>query len=223
MRETVKPFAGRKVAVIDDHDVVRRGLCLLLQSQFGFQVVEGSNAWDALHWGKDESVDLVLLDVRLGEKDGIWALGQLREVRPKLPIIMLSTYPSPDYVQAAIDGRANGYLLKEASIGQLQEAITTALSSGDLYLHPGVTQALIKRQTQTTHYAELLSDREMAVLELVSEGATNDEIAGTIHVSEKTVKSHLSSIFRKLEVSNRTQAAAKALREGIVSGSLVGR
>jgi DNA-binding NarL/FixJ family response regulator len=211
---------GRRVLLVDDHAVVRKGLVLLLQSTFGFEVVEAWTATEAVRLGTDESVELILLDVRLGDPDGLWALVRIKAQRPDVPVIMLSTYASDEYVRGALDGGACAYLLKEASVEQLRDAVETALSGQGLYLHPGATQVLFDPPTRAERYASVLSERELTVLNLVADGATNDEVASTIHVSEKTVKSHLTSIYRKLHVTNRTQAAALALREGIVSSHM---
>ena len=203
-----------RVLLVDDHDVVRKGLQLLLESLFPFEVIDASTAQEAVTWAKDTSVELVLLDVRMPVQDGLWALAEIRKHRPDVPILMLSTYASEEFVHAAIEGGANGYVLKEASTHQLREAIETALTRRGLYLHPAVAHRMIMRQRRDD--VEALSEREMAVLQQVADGCTNEEIATSLYVSEKTVKSHLSSVFRKLGVTNRTQAAAKAIREGLV-------
>jgi two-component system NarL family response regulator len=204
-----------RTLLVDDHDVVRKGLRLLLETHFELSVVEASNAVDAVAWAKDETVQLVFMDVRLGERDGLWALEQIRKDRPDLPVVMLSTYDADEYVQAAMDGGARGYVLKEATTHQLREAIKTALRGVGVYLHPSVAQRVLHRQTAASRYEEL-SRREIQVLQLVAVGQTNEDIAGELFITEKTVKSHLSSIFRKLGVSNRTQAAMKAIKEGVV-------
>lgn len=213
------PDEGEKLRVLlaDDHDVVRKGLRLLLENHFPFDVVEVSRAQDAVAYAKDEEVDLVFLDVRFPEKDGLWALAEIRKDRPELPVLMLSTFGDDDYVHRAVESGAQGYVLKEATTHQLREAVDTALNGKGLYLHPSVAQRFLLRRRSEERYGDSLTDRELEVLQLVAEGATNDTIADALYVSEKTVKSHLSSIFRKLEVTNRTQAASKALREGIVS------
>lgn len=206
-----------KVLLADDHDVVRKGLRLLLETHFPFDVVEVSTAPDAVAYARAGDVDLVFLDVRFPEKDGLWALAEIRKERPDLPVLMLSTFGDDDYVHRAVESGAQGYVLKEATTHQLREAVDTALDGKGLYLHPSVAQRFLLRRRSEERYGDALTDRERQVLQLVAEGATNETIADTLYVSEKTVKSHLSSIFRKLEVTNRTQAASKALREGIVT------
>jgi DNA-binding NarL/FixJ family response regulator len=204
------------ILLVDDHDVVRQGIRLVIETRLGFRVVEAASAREALAAVEQEAPDLVLLDARMPEHDGIWALRRIREVRPALPVLVLSTYDTEDYVEGALEAGASGYLLKEATTAQLQEAIDTALSGKGVYLYPAVAQRVLSRSRQAERSAETLTDREMEVLRRLAEGATNEEIAGAMYLSEKTVKSHITSIFRKLQVTNRTQAAAKAIRDRLV-------
>ena len=209
--------ANIRVLLVDDHEVVRKGLRLLLETTLGYQVVEASGAVPALAAIDAEVPDVVLLDARMPEYDGIWALQQIRERYGELPVIMLSTYDSSDYVDGALEHGADGYLLKDASSQQLSEAVSTAISRRGLYLHPQVARRLVGRQPRLGGSADL-SERERAVLSALVAGAGTDEMAAQLHMAPKTVKAHLTSIFRKLGVANRTQAVAKALREGLVDG-----
>lgn len=210
-----------RVVVADQHEMVRKGFCLLLETEFGCEVLEAPTPADAIRWAKDPEVDLVLLDVRKPQGDGIDVLATIRHEGSEVPILVMSIFDDPDTVRRAIDSGATGYLLKEASTNQLAEAMDTAVARGGLYLHPSVAQSVFTLRQTADRYSETLSERELAVLKRVAEGATNEVIAGELYVSEKTVKSHLTSLFRKLEVSNRTEAAAKAIRERIIDVSPV--
>lgn len=214
----MQTHGGKRTALlVDDHPVVREGICLLLETLLGLEVIQAASGMEALTIAGSREVDVVLLDARMPDNDGVWTLKELKKVRPELPVLMLSTYDTEEYVDKALEAGAAGYLLKEASSQQLSEAIETALSGRGVYLHPSVAQrVLARRQQQTERAANPLSRRELEVLQLLAAGATNDDIARTLFLSEKTVKSHLSNIFRKLAVTNRTQAAAKAIRENMV-------
>lgn len=206
----------RSVLLVDDHSVVREGIRLLLETLLKMKVLEAASGPEALSVLGSESVDVVLLDARMPEHDGIWTLNKIREAYPDLPVLMLSTYDTEEYVDQSLAAGAAGYLLKEASSQQLAEAIDTALNGRGVYLHPAVAQRVLARGRGEEKDGQGLSERELEVLALLAKGATNDEIAQALFLSEKTVKSHLSSIFRKLRVSNRTQAASKAIRERLV-------
>lgn len=207
----------KTVLLVDDHAVVREGIRLLLETLLKMRVVEASSGPEALSVLGGESIDVVLLDARMPEHDGIWTLHKIREAKPEVPVLMLSTYDTEEYVDQSLAAGAAGYLLKEASSQQLAEAIETALSGKGVYLHPAVAQRVLARgRGEEKDGNQGLSERELEVLQLLAKGATNDEIASALFLSEKTVKSHLSSIFRKLRVTNRTQAASKAIRERLV-------
>jgi DNA-binding NarL/FixJ family response regulator len=202
------------ILLVDDHDVVRQGIRLIIETRLGHEVVEAASAEESVAMVRGQDVDLVLMDARMPEHDGIWALRRIREVRPDLPVLVLSTYDTQEYVEGSLEAGAAGYLLKEATTHQLGEAIETALMGKGVYLHPAVAERMLARGREQPR--EGLSERELEVLGLLVEGATNESIAARLFVSEKTVKTHLSNIFRKLGVSNRTQAAAKAIRGRLV-------
>jgi len=207
-----------RVLFCDDHGMVRLGLRYVLEETFeNTEVVECGDATQAVGLAGSGEFDLVLLDVRLGEKDGIWALTEIRASHPDLPVLMISTYADPNAVQSALDLGANGFILKEATKAQLTEAVEIARSGRGLYLHPAAAEALRHRRPSSAGPFESLSDREVEVLKLVAAGRTNSEIGAELYLSEKTVKARLTSVLRKLGVTNRTQAAAMAMREGLVS------
>jgi DNA-binding NarL/FixJ family response regulator len=204
-----------KVLLVDDHELMRSGLRLLVESCLGHCVTEASSAGEALQAVRDDPPDVVFLDVRMPDRDGLWVLERLREDCPHIPVVMLSTFDEGEHIQAALSRGAAGYVLKEASVKQVAEAIETAIEGRGVYLHPVAARRMLGARRPDA--SEQLTEREQEVLRLVVEGATNDEIGGALFVTEKTVKTHLSAILRKLGVANRTQAATKAIREGIVS------
>ena len=209
--------AGKTALLVDDHPVVREGLRLLLETLLKMSVIEASTGAEAVAAVTGDPIDVVLLDARMEEHDGIWTLKQIKEAKPDLPVLMLSTYDTEEYVDQSLAAGAAGYLLKEANSQQLSEAIDTALSGRGVYLHPAVAQRVLARGRGEEKDLQGLSERELDVLNLLARGATNEEIATALFLSEKTVKSHLSSIFRKMRVTNRTQAASKAIRERLVT------
>ena len=210
--------AAISILLVDDHNVIRHGLRTLIETALGHRVLEASGTEEGLALLQSATIDLVLVDARMPGDDGITFLRRAKATRPDLPVIVLSTYDTEDYVAGALENGANGYLLKDSTFDQLREAIDIARSGRGTYLSPLVAQRLWSR-TQRGHAAGHLdlSDRELEVLSELMAGNRNIEIAANLFVSVKTVKSHLGSIFRKLEVTNRTEAVSKAIREGLVS------
>lgn len=207
-----------RVLLVDDHAMIREGIGYLLQSLCDCEVVEASSADDAVSQVAESGrpFDLALVDARMPGHDGLWALAQMRSLCPDLPVIMLSTFDTEDYVSGAIEGGANGYLLKEATTQQLREAIETACERRGVYIHPPVARALFNRSRRQP-VDKQLTEREVEILRLLAAGATNDEVAASLYLSPKTVKTHLTTIFRKLDAANRTHAVAHAIRLGLVS------
>ena len=203
------------VLVVDDHELMRAGLRLLVESCLGHHVSEAPSAGEALDMIREDPPDVVFLDVRMPGLDGLWLLDRLREEHPNVPVLMLSTFDEGEHIQSALTRGAAGYVLKEASVHQVEEAIETAVDGRGVYLHPVAAQRLL--DTRRHKAIEQLTERERDVLTLLVKGETNDSIATSLFVTEKTVKTHLSAIFRKLGVTNRTQAATRAIREGIAT------
>jgi two-component system, NarL family, response regulator YdfI len=201
--------------IVDDHALVRSGLRLLLESSFGARVHEADGHGAALRTLAERSIDVALLDLRMPDVDGLETLASIRNAHPDIPVVMLSAYADTEEVRAALDGGAAGFVLKEATREQLREAIVIAIEGRGVYVHPVAAKALLGQRE--VEHGEHLTERELDVLTLLAEGETNDTIAKRLHLTEKTVKSHLSAIFRKLGVSNRTQAATRALRDGLLS------
>jgi DNA-binding NarL/FixJ family response regulator len=222
-----------KILIVDDHALVRRGMHYVVKEGFpDAEVTEAESAAAALeHVNGGAEIDLALVDVRMPDLDGLELLRALKADRPELPVIMLSTYDNAPYVKRALADGAAGYLLKDATPEDLSQAINVALSGSGNVLSPRVIQNLFeeheasgKDQASNGRRGEYnLTQREHDILALLAEGRANREIAQRLYLSEKTVKAHLAAIFRKLGVTNRTQAAMMAVQMGVgpVPGALV--
>ena len=220
-----------KILIVDDHALVRRGLHYVVKEGFPeAEVVEAESAAAALeHIHDGTEVDLALVDVRMPDLDGLELLRAIKTDKPDLPVVMLSTYDNAPYVKRALADGASGYLLKDATPEDLSQAINVALSGSGNVLSPRVIQNLFEEheasgRDHNGHRGEFnLTQREHDILALLSEGRANRDIAQHLYLSEKTVKAHLAAIFRKLGVTNRTQAAMMAVQMGVgpIPGALV--
>ena len=223
-----------RILIVDDHALVRRGLSYVVKEGFpDADVVEAEGsaaALEALHGGP--AMDVALVDVRMPDLDGLELLRAIKGDWADLPVIMLSTYDNAPYVKRALADGAAGYLLKDATPEDLAQAIKVAISGSGNVLSPRVIQNLFEDQdsisanTANGHGRRneySLTQREHDILALLAEGRANRDIAGHLFLSEKTVKAHLAAIFRKLGVTNRTQAAMMAVQMGVgpIPGALV--
>src|SRR5262245_39816473 len=218
-----------KILIVDDHALVRRGMNYVVKEGFpDAEVIEAAGAAAALEqMQKSSDVDLALVDVRMPDLDGLELLRTLKADNPDMPVIMLSTYENAPYVKRALADGAAGYLLKDATPEDLTQAINVAMSGSGNVLSPRVIQNLFEDQESSgaggsggRRSQHSLTQREH---DLLAEGRSTREIAGRLYLSEKTVKAHLAAIFRKLGVTNRTQAAMMAVQMGVgpVPGALV--
>jgi DNA-binding NarL/FixJ family response regulator len=202
------------LVIADDHLVVRDGLRGMLESQPDFEVVgEASNGEEAVQLASSLKPEVVLMDLRMPVMDGVTAIRQIKDNQPGVQVLVLTTYDSDADILPAIEAGATGYLLKDISREELYSAVR-ATARGESVLAPGVAARLIGRMRAPAE--EKLSSRELEVLQLVAEGASNSEIASRLHISQATVKSHLVHIFGKLGVSDRTAAVTVALQRGIM-------
>jgi DNA-binding NarL/FixJ family response regulator len=207
-----------KILVADDHEVVRSGLKSLLQGTDIKIVGEAATGDAALRLTLKHNPDVVLLDVRMVDGDGLTALGRIKLDRPNQPILMWSAFDNPTYVARAVALGANGYLVKSASREKLVEAIRTVATGETTW-----TREELRRVTGALATPRLSSDvevpltqRESEVLRQLASGATNKEIAVALHISYETVKEHVQHILRKIGVTDRTQAAIWAVRKSLV-------
>jgi two-component system NarL family response regulator len=203
--------AAVRVLIVDDHPVVRAGLASLLRRQAGLKLAGAAHsAEEAMEILKRSSVDVMLLDLRMPSVNGIDLLNLLKahENRPKA--ILLSSYEYEEEIFQAVKAGARGYLSKNASREEIVAAIE-AVVAGSTYFPEWVIQWIEEREDRSS-----LSAREVEILEMVSKGLTNKEIAGVLQISHYTVRNHINHISAKLQVTDRTEAATVALRQGII-------
>lgn len=203
-----------RLVVVDDHPIVRHGLVSMLHYEPDMQIVgQAGDGAQAVRVILEQNPDVVLLDLRLPELSGIDVMKQVRAQQTSTRFLVLTTYDADEYIMPALSAGAQGYLLKDASPAELTRAIRS-LASGGSPLEPAVAARLLTSMHDDKE--DELSAREMDVLKLLVEGASNKIIASQLNLSENTVKSHLSHIFSKLRVSSRAEAVAVALQRGIV-------
>ena len=205
-----------RVLLVDDHPVVRQGLRALLSTQDGIEVVGEADDGDvAVSAAERLSPDVVLMDVVMPAMDGVEALRRIVERRPQTRVVMLTSYADERRAMEAVDAGASGFLLKDASPRDVVSAIRAA-HRGEAVLHPAVAAKLLAERRRPPAAHSDLTPRELEVLRLVARGLQNKRIAAELHLSEKTVKTHVSAVLRKLDVTDRTQAAMYAVRERLV-------
>jgi DNA-binding NarL/FixJ family response regulator len=203
-----------KILVVDDHPVVRDGLKGMLAGLAEFEVVgEASDGRQAEELVERLAPQVVLMDLRMPVTDGVQATARIHARWPAAKVLVLTTYDTDTDILRAIEAGATGYILKDAPREELYRAIR-ATAQGQSYLSPSVVTRLMGQLRAPEEGT--LSQREVDVLKRVAQGATNKEIAHTLHISEATVKSHLLHIFSKLGVSDRTQAVTLAVQKGII-------
>ncbi|HEC2188403.1 TPA: response regulator transcription factor [Staphylococcus delphini] len=206
-----------KIALVDDHFIVRQGLEFLLSTQPQIEVVgsfgEGQALLDALATDQMEP-ELILVDLVMPEMNGITLIQKLKEQHADIKILVLTSYVDEEHVMSAIQAGADGYEMKDVEPEALMTSIETVLQ-GDKVIHKDAQQVMDTVITKP-HMLNKLSKRETEVLKEMAKGKTNKEIAETLFVSEKTIKTHVSHIFSKLEVTDRTQAAIYAMENHLV-------
>lgn len=200
--------------VVDDHPVVRDGLQGMLSGQPDIEVVgEAVNGREAMEMALRLEPDVILMDLRMPEMDGVAAIEGILAERPGANILVLTTYDSDEDIVRAMEAGATGYLLKDAPRQELFRAVRAA-ARGESVLAPTVAARLMDYMRSPAE--ETLSPREVAVLSLVAQGASNREVGEELHISVATVKTHLVHIYEKLGVDNRTAAVTAALERRII-------
>jgi NarL family two-component system response regulator LiaR len=209
-----------RVLIVDDHTIVRKGIRALLAEIVGFVVVgEGADGHEAIALTARLNPDVILMDLSMPRLDGIEATRQIRARHPESRILVMTSFATDDKVLPAIKAGAQGYLLKESTPADLVLAIRQ-IYRGESSLHPVIARKVLQ---EIAHPADRpptpnpLTEREDEVLRLVAQGLSNQDIAGKLHITDATVRTHVSNIMGKLYLANRVQAALYALREGLVS------
>ena len=205
------------VLIVDDHEIVRQGLVSLVRDSAIRICGEAATPEEAIRQARKLHPDVVLLDVRLGNRDGLEVIKRLRTASPGVRVVMLSAFDNPTYVARAVSAGAHDYVLKTASRSDLIGAVTNA-AAGDEPSRSGelrkVAKAMAKREAATDSGVPL-TPRETQVLRQIAMGQANQEIADALEISVETVKEHVQNLLRKISVNDRTQAAVWALRHGL--------
>ncbi len=203
-----------RILIVDDHPVVCTGLTSMLSAQPGLEIVgSAASGEEALAIIKRDKTDLLLLDLRMPGMDGIGVLQALKRIQDPPRVIILTSFDKDEDIYRAIRAGAQGYLLKDTTESEMTTAITI-VNSGSRYIPRHIAARLADRMMRSD-----LTARELQILEQPAEGSTNKQIAETLDISDNTVRHHVNSIMEKLQVSDRTEAVATAMRSGVLSGT----
>lgn len=204
-----------RVVVADDHPIVRQGVVALLEDEVDIEVIaQVSDGRAALSAVLTQDPDLVLMDLRMPEMDGVEATRAIRDRRPEIAVLVLTTYDTDEAIVRAVEAGAVGYMLKDSPTEDLVDAVRRA-AAGETVLASPITKRLVERMHHVS--PDALTSREIEVLREVANGNTNAQVAESLHISEATVKTHLIHIYDKLAVSDRAAAVARAYEKGILS------
>ena len=207
-----------RMLIADDHEMTRCGLKSMLAGTEVKIVSEAASGQAAAKYALENDVDVVLMDVRMPDGDGLTALGRIRLDKPDMPVLMFSAFDNPTYIARAVAMGANGYLLKSCTRDELIAAIRIAAAGENCWTRQElrrVTGALATPRI-TADVEAPLTQREAEVLKQLAHGLTNKEIAESLHLSYETVKEHVQHMLRKIGLTDRTQAAVWAVRNGLV-------
>lgn len=208
-----------KVLIADDHHVVRRGLVMFLKTQTPIKIVgEASNGQEAIELTQSHKPDVILMDIMMPVMNGIEATRKIRSLCPEVKILMLTSFSEQNHVLPALEAGASGYQLKDIQPDDLIRSIIS-LMDGQTQLHPKVTNHLMPVNSihHPSYRLSTLTNREIEVLKEIATGKSNKEIAISLFITEKTVKTHINKILSKLELSDRTQAALFAVKHQVIS------
>jgi len=212
-----------KVLIADDHAVVREGTRQILEHEPDLKVVaEAADGDEAVKLTGSSKPDVAIIDISMPRVDGIEATRQIKALYPQVAVLILTAYDDDQFVFSLMEAGAAGYLLKSVRGSELVDAIR-AVYSGESVLHPSIARKVLNRfvpsldKGQRQEPPETLSQREMEVLQLATQGLSNQDIADELSLSLRTVQAHLGHIFNKLRVSSRTEAVVRALKEGWIT------
>lgn len=212
-----------KILIADDHAVVRVGTRRILEQEPDLEVVaEAGDGEEAVRQATSLKPDVAIIDVAMPKLDGIQATKQIKSVCPAIAVLILSAYDDDQFVFSLLEAGAAGYLLKSIRGSELVDAVR-AVQAGESVLHPSIARKVLNRfarisgEPKEKEPTEVLSEREMDVLRLVTKGLSNKDIAEELCLSIRTVQGHLGNIFNKLQVGSRTEAVVRALKEGWVA------
>lgn len=208
-----------RVMIADDHSLIREGLRQLLEFDGSIEIVgEASNGVECLEKLKECNPDVLLLDINMPEKNGIEVLEQMKADNAQNKVLILTVHNEMDYLIKAVEVGVDGYILKDSESAELKKAIM-AVMDGENYIQPSLipllNSQLMSRDSDKDKISSL-TNRELEVLIQVANGMFNKEIASNLNISERTVKNHISNIFKKINVSDRTQAAVFAIKNNII-------
>ena len=203
-----------RILIVDDHPVVCSGLTSMLRAQIGIEVVgSASSGEEALAIVQRDRPDIMLLDLRMPGMDGISVLNALARMEHTTRVVVLTSFEKEEDIYRAIRAGARGYLLKDTTESEMVAAIAV-VNSGKRYIPRHIAARLADRMMRSD-----LTARELQTLELLAQGSTNKQIAGALGISDNTVRHHVNNIMEKLQVTDRTEAVATALRNGVLSGT----
>lgn len=209
-----------KVMIADDHSMIREGLKQLLELEGDYQVIEEAcDGVECLEKLANTTPDILLLDINMPNMNGLEVLQKMKEKRMKVKVLVLTVHNEVEYLLKAVDIGINGYLLKDSESAELKKAILTVVNGED-YIQPSLIPLLNAKmidRNKDNVKIESLTRREMDVLKLLAVGMYNKEVAEKLNISERTVKNHVSNIFKKIGVTDRTQAAVFAIRNNLIT------
>jgi two-component system, NarL family, invasion response regulator UvrY len=208
----------KKILIVDDHEVVRDGVKKILNEQPGaITFGEASTAPETLRLVRDEDWDIVVLDLSLGERSGLEVLKELKQIRPRLPVLILSMHSEEQYARRAFKAGANGYITKGSPRAELVKAINKVIK-GEVYVSPALAERLVIDLGSGTDRAphEALSDREFEVMRLIASGKTVGEIAEMLNLSDKTISTYRARILEKMGMKTNAELTHYAIQNKLV-------